>query len=144
MNRIALARLALTVLCGMQGVAQLAIDLNRTHATNPKWMGHARFHTVWLAVTVALLAGVQLFLIWTPSRSDHAFYLAAVLAAVSPCAFLVAAATRKLYGGQFSDPNGIPPLKISIRQTTLTVDMNLVAVAVALVGLLVIVFCYRV
>ena len=143
MNHIYFARLTLSILCATQGVAQLAIDLNRTHATHPKWMGHARFHVVWQSITVALLAGVQLFLIWTPDVSSHAFYLAAALAAVSPCAFLLAAATRKLYGGQFSDPNGIPPVDVALGKTKLTVDMNYVAVVGALLVLLVVLFSYR-
>ncbi len=143
MNHIYFARLTLSILCATQGAAQLAIDLNRTHANHPNWIGHARFHVVWQSVTVALLAGVQLFLIWTPGPSSHAFYLAAALAAVSPCAFLLAAASRKLYGGQFSDPNGIPPVDVALGKTKLAVDMNYVAVVVALFVILIVIFSYR-
>ncbi len=32
-----IARVLLSLLCAVQGLATLGIDLNRTHATNPKW-----------------------------------------------------------------------------------------------------------
>ena len=57
------ARGLLTLLCAAQGVATLAIDLNRNHATNPLWPGHARFHLVWQAGSTFMLAAVEVALI---------------------------------------------------------------------------------
>lgn len=133
MERTLLARLALSSLCALQGIATVAIDFNRTHATNPLWPGHARFHVVWQTLTVALLSVVELVLIWS-GRTDG-FYLATLLAALSPIAFLVAFAARRLFGGTLSDPNGIPPARVNLLGAVRSFDMNLVAVVVALIAL---------
>ena len=106
----AVARAALTAVCAVQGIAQVAIDLNRTHATHPLWPGHARFHVVWQSLTVLLLSGASIVLIWTaymPPRTG--LILAALLAAISPVAFLLAALLRKSFGGTFSDPKALGP-----------------------------------
>jgi hypothetical protein len=139
-----LARVLLSVLCGIQGVATVAIDLNRTHATNPQWVGHARFHVVWQTLTMALLAVVELGLLWGGYvDQERGFYLALVLAGLSPVAFLLSCATRKAYGGTLFDPNGIPPLPVRVGGRVVKVDMNLVAVVGALVAMGVIVGMYR-
>ena len=100
MNCILLARISLSFLCAIQGMATLAIDLNRTHAANPAWTGHARFHVVWQSASVALLSVLELALIWMrgPYR-EGGFYLASLLAAVSPLGFLIACATRRIFAG---------------------------------------------
>ena len=41
MTNQTIARDLLAILCCLQGLTTLAIDLNRTHATNPEWPGHA-------------------------------------------------------------------------------------------------------
>jgi hypothetical protein len=41
------ARILLTVVTAGYAVAPLIADLNSTHATNPLWTPHARFHVVW-------------------------------------------------------------------------------------------------
>ena len=55
---------------GLRSIALLAIDFNRTHATNSARPGHAQFHVGWQSVTIALLAGVELILIWSHSLSE--------------------------------------------------------------------------
>lgn len=140
MERTLLARLALSSLCTLQGVATIAIDFNRTHVTNPLWPGHARFHVVWQTLTVALLSIVELVLIW--SGRTGGFYLASLLAALSPIAFLMAFATRAQFGGTLSDPNGIPPARVNLLGTVRSVDVNLVAVVVALIALVLLVAIY--
>jgi hypothetical protein len=133
------ARVLLSLLCGIQGLATLVIDLNRTHATNPLWPGHARLHLVWQSMTVALVSIVALCLLWSPSAlglsSDQRFFLAALLASVSCFGFLLAFLGRRLYAGTLSDPNGIPPLHVSVAGRTFAFDMNLVAIVVALLSL---------
>jgi hypothetical protein len=138
------ARVLLSLLCGIQGIATLVIDLNRTHATNPTWVRHARFHVVWQTLTMALLAVVEIALIWGGwVDAERGFYLAVTLAALSPAAFLLSFAGRGWFGGALSDPNGIPPLRVVVGGRTLLVDMNLGAVIAAVLSLAAFVAIYR-
>jgi hypothetical protein len=127
LNHVLVARIMLSILCALQGVATLAIDFNRTHVTNPAWTGHARFHVVWQSITVALLAEVELILIWIHGVS-HAdgFYLACLLTSLSPLGFLSALATRRSYGRTLYDPNGIHPVQMMLWDRTFSIDMNLI------------------
>ncbi len=143
MNHLLLARLALSSLCAIQGIATLAIDLNRTHATNPTWPGHARFHVVWQSLSVALFSIVELMLIWSRSPNQSvAFYFAALLAGVSPLGFLIAFAGRRIFHGTLSDPNGIPPLSLVFFGKRVSVDLNFAAVVAALISIAAIVWIY--
>jgi hypothetical protein len=42
-----LARILLTLVTIGYGFVTVLADFNNTHATNPKWTPHARFHVVW-------------------------------------------------------------------------------------------------
>ncbi len=132
MERTHLARVALCLLCALQGIATVVIDFNRTHATNSRWPGHARFHLVWQAFTVVALSMLELGLIWSGQRAG--FYLASVLAALSPLGFLMAFAARSLYGGTLSDPNGIVPARLRLFGQVRSFDGNLLAVLAALLA----------
>lgn len=144
MDHLLLARALLSMLCLAQAVATCVIDFNRTHATNPAWPGHARFHLVWQSLTVALLSLLELALIWCRwPMPDVAFYLAVILTGLSPLAFLLALTTRSIFRGTLSDPNGIPPARLRLPGRTLAIDMNLVAVVAALISLAIIIHIYR-
>lgn len=137
-------RVLLSLLCGVQGVATIVIDLNRTHATNPNWVRHARFHVVWQTLTMALLAVVEVGLIWGSIVSEErGFYLALVLAALSPVAFLLAWVGRRMFDGGLSDPNGILPLRLNLFGRERALDMNMVAVVAAMLLLVVVGVAYR-
>jgi hypothetical protein len=134
----------LSVLCGIQGIATVAIDFNRTHATNPAWTRHARFHVVWQTVTTALASVVELGLLWSGWVSTElGFTLALLLASLSPIAFLLSFAAERWFGGALSDPNGIPPLPVRLGSRVVKVDMNLVAVVAALVTIGALVLIWR-
>jgi hypothetical protein len=137
------ACILLTGLCGIQGLATLGVDLHRTHATNPLWPSHARFHVVWQSLNVALLSALEIGLIWWHGpHATQRFYLAAILASVSGFGFLLALLGKRLYGGRLSDPNGIPPARIAIAGRVLAVDLNLAAILAALLSLAVILDIY--
>jgi hypothetical protein len=131
MSASLLARLMVTAVAAGQGITPLFIDLNRTHATNPLWPGHARFHTVWHTFALFFTGIVGVALIWWPSPGSRGlFYLAALLTALPMLAFFVAMFSRKVYGGTLHDPNGIQPVRIRIGGKVREFDMNAVLVIV--------------
>jgi hypothetical protein len=132
-SHISLARIVLSGLCATQGVATIMIDVNRTHATNPRWPAHARLHLVWHCSTVALLAVLELFLLWTLGPiTRNRIYLVSLLAALSPIGFVIALLARGSFGGSLSDQDGIEPLPVRLLTKSWLTDLNLVAVIVAL------------
>jgi hypothetical protein len=140
-----IARTLLAAFCAIQGAATMALDLNRTHAAHPRWLGHARFHVVWQTGTTAALAGVEIWLLsFRGPLAAERFYLAALLALLPIFGFFAALLTRRIYGGALFDPGGILPLSLTVRGRHMRVDMNLVAeVAGALtVAALVAIFRY--
>ena len=65
MELLGLSVMSLAVL--MYGVVPLFADLNRTHATNPAWTAHARFHVVTQVLTTTAVAAISLWLLWSPA-----------------------------------------------------------------------------
>jgi hypothetical protein len=131
MSASLLARLMVTAVAAGQGITPLFIDLNRSHATNPLWPGHARFHTVWHTFALFFTGIVGVALIWWPSPGSRGlFYLAALLTALPMLAFFVAMFSRKTYGGTLHDPNGIQPVRIRIGGKLREFDLNAVLVIV--------------
>ena len=127
------ARILLAIFCALQGAGTVAVDMNRTHAANPQWIGHARFHVVWQSATIVALTVFEIVLLfWQGRESELRFYAVAALAAIPPVGFFAAFLTRRIYGGTLSDPNGIPPLRIKMASSHYCVDMNLVVECAAL------------
>ena len=144
MTHLALADAMLTALAAAQGLAPLAIDLNSTHATNPQWVGHARFHVVWQVLSLAFCAVLAVALIWWPGPyPEHRFYCAACLTAIPLAAFLGALASARIYGGALRDPNGIPPIRVCLSGRVLMLDGNTLAVAAGSIVLAAAVVTYR-
>jgi hypothetical protein len=136
MTALFVARLVVSAIATGQGVMPLFIDLNRSHATNPLWTGHARFHLIHQVGTGLLAAALAVGLLWWPGRGFEArFYLAALLTATSMAGFLLAVLIRPLYGGSLRDPNGYRPMRIRVGGGTAEFDLNLAIVAVASVVL---------
>lgn len=133
----------LTAVSAGQGVTPLFVDLNRTHATNPLWIGHARFHVVDQTVVMALLAVVEVALLWWIAPGSQFFFdLAALLTATPIAGFLIATFTRKLYGGTLRDPNGVSAVHLRIGGRTREIDVNLVLVTVGAAVLICAVWIY--
>jgi hypothetical protein len=127
-----LARAIVTAIAGGQGILPVFIDLNRTHAANPLWTGHARFHLVQQVFTLLPAAAIELALLWYPGAALPArFYLAALLTGTSLAGFLVAVIARPLYGGTLHDPNGIKPLRFRIGARLMVFDLNVPIVLLA-------------
>jgi hypothetical protein len=130
-----LARILLTLATIGYGVITVRADFNRTHATNPLWTPHARFHVVWQITSYVGFGLIAFTLIWAPGpyRVER-LYLAAGFAAVVYGAFFIALATMKVYGGRTYDENGYQPFTLNIGGPRL-MDANVSAFSVMLVFL---------
>lgn len=139
----AIARGLLAVLCGLQGLGTITINLNHTHATNPGWPGHARFHLVWQVVTVALLAVLEIALVLFggPLQAQR-FYIATILAGIPMLSFFAAFFAKGFYRGDSSDPDEKRPTIIALPGSNLYIELNLLAEAAAVLVLGAIVMLY--
>jgi hypothetical protein len=133
-NLIARILLSLATL-GYAAVTILA-DFNRTHATNPKWTPHARFHVVWQISSYIGVGLIALGLIWTPGPlTVERLYLAGALAAAVYVGFFAALLTMPIYGGAAYDTNGYQPFKAPIPLIAPRWDANITAFTLQIVFL---------
>jgi hypothetical protein len=71
-------------------------DSNNTHATNPSWTGHARYHVVWQVSSYVYVAVLMLCLIWIPaSDTKLLLWVVAITAACMYAGFWTAYASRR-------------------------------------------------
>jgi hypothetical protein len=56
-DRLLLVRLLLSLVTLGYGLVTVKADFNKTHATNPLWTGHARFHVVWQITSTGIEIG---------------------------------------------------------------------------------------
>lgn len=119
-------RLLFTLVAFAIAVGPIFADFNRTHATNPLWTPHARFHVVWQVLSQNGISLVILYLLWSasPDYRTH-IWVAAILNYVWGASFYATLASMKLYGGALKDVNGIKPFRFNIFGTIYLVDTNL-------------------
>jgi hypothetical protein len=108
-------RILLTLAALGYSAVTIVADLNNTHATNPLWTPHARFHLVWQVLSYSGIGLIALYLIWAsgPMQIER-LYLAAALAVAVYGGFFGAAFGRPIYGGGLYDKNGYPSFKAPI------------------------------
>ena len=112
-----IARILLTVATAGYAFATVLADFNKTHATNPKWTPHARFHVVWQITSYAGLGLLALALIWWPGPlAAERLYLVALMAGIVYAAFFAAVFAMPVYGGAAYDDNGYAPFAAPVRQ----------------------------
>ena len=132
-----LARVLLTIVTAGYALAPLIADLNATHATNPLWTPHARFHVVWQVLSYAGFGLIALGLIWSPGPYAAArLYLVSGFAAVVLFAFFVTFASMRLFGGAHYDVNGYLPKPVSILGRVVKFDANTTVFSIVTVILL--------
>jgi len=117
-----LVRVLLTLATLGFSLIPVLADFNKSHATNPLWTGHARYHVVWQVLSYVFIAAISLFLIWGPldPNGSVGLKLAAALAFAVYGGFFGALFSMRLYDGKTFDVNGIQPVKVG----TLSLDVN--------------------
>src|SRR5919201_3435656 len=94
------ARILLTLSVLGYALATIRADFNKTHATNPRWTPHARFHVVWQILSYSGVGLVALYLIWGGGdRAVERLCLAAALSVAVYTAFFVTVFARPIFGG---------------------------------------------
>jgi hypothetical protein len=112
------------------------VDANATHILNPAWTPHARFHTVWQVSVNSMLGLLSMLLVWWPSETRPLrIKIGAVLGCIALGGFFVAALTRDLYGGAFSEPGGVPPVAGMDANLLLFTPTSLIQIAALLLVL---------
>ena len=123
--------LLFTLVAVMISVGPIFADFNKTHATNPLWTPHARFHVVWQVLSQTGVSLVILYLLWNDAADYMVhIWIAAVLNYIWIASFFATLATMPLYGGALKDVNGIKPFRFNILGTVYLVDTNLFGASV--------------
>ena len=135
------ARILLTLTVLGYALVTIKADFNNTHATNPRWTPHARFHVVWQILSYAGVGLVALYLIWIDGPNPlERLYLAAAISAAIYVAFFAAVYARPVFGGALYDENGYLPFKPPAGPQHWRWDVNVTAFtilsAVTVVGIL--------
>ena len=126
-----LARGLLTLVTLGYALATIFADFNKTHATNPKWTPHARFHVVWQISSYAGFGMLALALIWWPGPfAIERLVLAAIMGAIVYVAFFAALIAMPVYGGTAYDDNGYLPFAAPVPLIAKRWDVNITIFAV--------------
>ena len=134
-NLIARALLTLNALGYSLGPA--IADFNKTHATNPLWTPHARFHVVWQVLSYCGIGLIALALIWI-AGPPMKLWLAAALAVAMYAGFFATLFSMPRFGGSVADTNGVPPIAtVQLGGKPLALDTNVTVFCVQVVLLLV-------
>jgi hypothetical protein len=121
-----IARILLTLVTVGYSLATIFADFNKTHATNPKWTPHARFHVVWQISSYAGFGLLALALTWWPGPfAIERLYLVAIMGAIVYAAFFVAVFAMPIYGGEAYDKNGYRPFRAPVPVIAKKWDVNI-------------------
>jgi hypothetical protein len=132
-DHLLLARILFTVMTAGYAVATVIADFNATHATNPEWTPHARFHVVWQITSYVGFGLFALVLIWWPGPlAVERLYLAAIMGAIVYTAFFIAIVAMPLYGGRAYDDNGYQPFAAPLPLFAKRWDANITVFSVQL------------
>ena len=119
------AKILLTIATLGYSAIPSMFDFNETHATNPSWTGHARWHVVWQVSSYDYMALMALYLTWTAGTDIAWLWVPALLATFAYGGFWTAFVTRNMYGGILKDKvNGVPEFHYNLLGWKFAVDAN--------------------
>jgi hypothetical protein len=128
---LTIAKILLTLTVLGYALVTIKADFNKTHATNPQWTPHARFHVVWQILSYSGVGLIALYLIWSDGPNPiERLYLAAAISAAIYGAFFAAVVARPLFGGALYDDNGYLPFQPPMGPKAWRWDVNVTAFAV--------------
>ena len=124
---IFISKVLLTVICIGFGTLTPLIDFNESHATNPLWTGHARFHLVWQVNAMILTSVLSIALLWFfYSVTNHLIVI--LLNYLWIFSFYATVFGLKLFDGELNDINGVPPVLITVFGQDYEIDRNIQAI----------------
>lgn len=133
-DHMLVARVLLTLMTAGWSLGTVIADFNKTHATNPRWTPHARFHLVWQICSYSGFGLLNLALIWWPGPlAMERLYLAALIGVIVYAAFFAALFTMPVYGGGAYDDNGYEPYAAPVPLFAKKWDVNITVFCVQLV-----------
>lgn len=137
-----LAKILLTLATLGYSAIPAKFDSNNTHATNPCFDPHARFHVVWQVSSYVYIAVLALYLIWSAGAEHWPLWIAAILAASAYGGFWSAVVSRPSYGGHLlSSVNPVPPFNWTIGGRRVTTDANVTLFTAAVIVLAAALLC---
>jgi len=123
-----IGKILITISTIIYGFVPLFVDLNKTHATNPLWTGHARFHVVWQVMITFCMAILALYFLWVRHYETENLVIAFILGLSVLGSFLLNVLLMKFYGGSLADKNGV--------SKTFNINSNLLGFTIALTMLI--------
>ena len=124
---IFISKVLLTLICIGFGTLTPLIDFNESHATNPLWTGHARFHLVWQVNAMIITAVLSIAMLWFfYSITNHLIVI--LLNFLWIFSFYATVFGLKLFDGELNDINGVPPVFIKILGREYEIDRNIQAI----------------
>ena len=129
---IFISKVLLTLICIGFGTLTPLIDFNESHATNPLWTGHARFHLVWQVNAMIITALLSIALLWFfYSITNHLIVI--LLNYLWVFSFYATVFGLKFFDGELNDINGVPPVFIKIFGIEYEIDRNIQAITGSLI-----------
>jgi len=133
-DHMLVAKILLSLTTAGWAFATVLADFNKTHATNPRWTPHARFHVVWQISSYVGFGVLALALIWWPGPlALERLYLVALMSAIVYAAFFAALIAMPVYGGRAYDENGYQPFAAPIPIVAKMWDVNVTIFSIQLI-----------
>jgi len=119
-SRLKIARILIIIPTIWYSIVPPIVDFTHTHVFNPAWVGHARFHTVWLLTTNTLIGIAALICLFKKIPNQvMGMRIAGLLSLCVYAGFFGAALSMGIYDGTLSDSDVVPK--------TFGIDGNLLA-----------------